>query len=62
MCADYLQKHYSQKRYKEIVLRQPEATLHDLNLPEDVKVCGVAGSAPPVSQEHTRMSSLLSDL
>lgn len=34
----------------------------DLNLPVDVNVCGAAGSAPPLSHQHTSMSSLLSDL
>lgn len=34
----------------------------DLNLPEDVNVCGVTGSAPPLSHQHRSMSSLLSDL
>lgn len=52
MCADYLQKNYNQKRYKEPVLWQAEATFHDLNLPEDVNVWRGGLYSPSVSPTH----------
>ena len=37
-------------------LWQAGATVGDLNLPEDVDVDGVKGSAPPLTHQHTCMS------